>query len=166
MGWAYCLTGRYAEAVIALEETISQSPNFPPAHFYLTASYVEQWAFQQSPDSRPLAQALAAAQRLIALNDSFPRVIGCWGMSICGKSSMSKPSPRWSGPVALDPTDAWGFAVLAEVLSYVGRPEEAVRMVEQALRLKALYTDRHLDSVGAAYSLAGRPEEAIVGVSR
>lgn len=72
LGWAYRLTGRYAEAVTALEETISQSPNFPPAHFNLAASYVEQ-----------------------------------------------------------------------------------------VPHLKPLYADRHLDSGGSAYYLAGRPQEAI-----
>ena len=35
-------------------------------------------------------------------------------------------------------------------------------MVEQALRRKPFVADGHLLSVGAAYYLAGRPEEAIV----
>ena len=34
-------------------------------------------------------------------------------------------------------------------------------MVEQALRRKPFIADQHLNSVGAAYYLAGRPEEAI-----
>ena len=34
-------------------------------------------------------------------------------------------------------------------------------MVEQALRRKPLVADQHLNSVGAAYYLAGRSEEAI-----
>jgi len=161
LGWAYRLTGRYAEAVTTLEETISQSPNFPPAHFNLTASYVEQWAFQQSPDSQSLAQALAAAQRLIALNDSFPPGHRILGYVYLWQKQYEQALAEVERAVALDPKDAWGFAVLAEVLSYVGRPEEAVGMVEQALRLKPPYADRHLDSVGAAYVLAGQPEEAI-----
>ena len=35
-------------------------------------------------------------------------------------------------------------------------------MAEQALRRKPLTPDGHLNSVGAAYYLAGKPEEAIV----
>jgi adenylate cyclase len=54
-----------------------------------------------------------------------------------------------------------GYAGLAEVLSRVDRPEEAVGMAEQALRRKPNVADEHLYSVGAAYYLAGRPEEAI-----
>jgi tetratricopeptide (TPR) repeat protein len=63
--------------------------------------------------------------------------------------------------IALDPNSADSYAGLAEVLSHMGRSEEAVRMVEQALRRKPLVVDQHLNSVGTAYYLAGRPEEAI-----
>jgi adenylate cyclase len=35
-------------------------------------------------------------------------------------------------------------------------------MIEQALRLKPLPADGHLSSVGAAYYMAGRSEEAVV----
>jgi adenylate cyclase len=63
--------------------------------------------------------------------------------------------------VPLDPNEADGYAFLAETLSRVGRSEEAVARVEQALRLKPFFADGHLSSIGAAYDLAGRPEEAI-----
>ena len=36
-----------------------------------------------------------------------------------------------------------------------------IRTVEQALRGKPFVADQHLNSVGSAYYLAGRPEEAI-----
>src|SRR6266849_9028818 len=48
LGRAYRMTGRYAEAVAALKEVISRSPNLLTAHLFLAASYVQQWAFQQS----------------------------------------------------------------------------------------------------------------------
>ena len=67
LGWAYRLTGRYAEAVATLKETISRGPNLFAAHLNLAGSYVQQWACQQSADVQTLAQALAAAQRGLAL---------------------------------------------------------------------------------------------------
>jgi adenylate cyclase len=63
--------------------------------------------------------------------------------------------------IALNPNDAWGYAGLAEALSRVGKSKEAVAAAEQALRRKSLVADQHLNSVGAAYYFAGRPEEAI-----
>jgi adenylate cyclase len=64
--------------------------------------------------------------------------------------------------IALDSNDAGSYAGLAESLSRVGRADEALRVAEQALRLKPLTVDEHLSSVGVAYYLAGQPKEAIV----
>jgi adenylate cyclase len=68
--------------------------------------------------------------------------------------------------VALAPTEAWSYAALAEVLSYMGRSEDALEAAAQALRLKPLVVDTHLASVGAAYATAGRPEEALAPLQR
>jgi adenylate cyclase len=63
--------------------------------------------------------------------------------------------------IVLDPNLAGGYAFLAETLGRVGKLEEAVAMAEQSLRRKSLFPDGNLNNVGAAYYLAGRPEEAI-----
>ncbi len=62
--------------------------------------------------------------------------------------------------VALAPTEAWTYALLAEVLSRVGRTENGLEAAAQALRLKPEVADFHLASVGAAYAVAGHYEEA------
>jgi adenylate cyclase len=63
--------------------------------------------------------------------------------------------------VALAPTEADSHAALAGVLSCVGRTEDALEAAAQALRLKPFIADSHLVSVGSAYAVAGRYEEAI-----
>ena len=68
--------------------------------------------------------------------------------------------------MALAPTEADSHAALAMVLSYMGGTEDALEAAAQALRLKPLMVDSHLDSVGAAYATAGRPEEAIAPLQR
>jgi adenylate cyclase len=68
--------------------------------------------------------------------------------------------------VTLAPTEAWSYGALAEALSRVGKPEDALEAAARALRLKPFIAERHLDSVGAAYYLAGRPEEAIAPLKR
>jgi adenylate cyclase len=163
LGLAYLMTGRYIEAVVASKEAISRSPSHLGAHTALALSYVLQWISQQSPDAQTLAQALAAAQRVIALNDSFSLGHVTLGYVYLLQKQYEQALSEMERAVALDPNDAWGYALLAETLSHAGRPEEAVGMVEQALRRKPLHAvDNHLSHVGAAYYLAGRPEEAIV----
>jgi predicted Zn-dependent protease len=48
----------------------------------------------------------------------------------------------------------------------VGRAEDALEAAAQALRLKPYVPDRHLDSVGVAYDLAGKPAEAIASLKQ
>ncbi len=161
LGLAYYLTGRYAETIATSKEILSRSPNHPLGHFNLAFSYVSQWAFQQSADAQTLAQASAEAQRFIAISDSSP--LGHWGLGLAylWQKQYEPALAELERAIALDPNDAWSYAFLAEALSRVGRSEDALQMVEQSLRRKPLTTDAHLDSVGAAYDLAGRPEEAI-----
>jgi len=161
LGAAYHFTGRSTEAVATAKEFVSRSPSHLYGLLGLAISYVEQWASQQSTDAQTLAQALAAAQRIIALNDSFSVGHLVLGTVYLFQKQYAPALAEMERAVALDPNDALGYAVLAETLSRVGRPEEAVRMVEQALRRKPRVADQHLYIVGSAYHLAGRPEEAI-----
>ncbi|HEV8714340.1 MAG TPA: tetratricopeptide repeat protein [Candidatus Binatia bacterium] len=68
--------------------------------------------------------------------------------------------------VALDPNEAWSYAALADVLSRVGRAEDALEAAAQALRLKPFVSDDRLGIVGSAYAEAGRYAEACVPLQR
>jgi adenylate cyclase len=160
LGMAYYLTGRYAEAVVTSKEVISRNPNHPGFHFNLALTYVSQWAFQQSADAQTLAQALVATQRAIALNDSdLGHMI--LGYVYLWQQQYEQSIAELERAIALNPNWAEGYAILAETLSRVGRPEEALGMVGQALRCKPFIVDQHLNFIGSAYYLAERPEEAI-----
>jgi tetratricopeptide (TPR) repeat protein len=68
--------------------------------------------------------------------------------------------------VALDTNEAMSYAALAEVLSRVGRSGEGLETAARALRLKPFFADDHLASVGIAYAMAGRYEEAQAPLQR
>jgi adenylate cyclase len=68
--------------------------------------------------------------------------------------------------VVLAPTEAESYAALAMVLSHMSRSEEALEAAAQALRLKPQFADYHLASVGTAYAVAGRYEEARAALQR
>jgi adenylate cyclase len=162
LGWAYNLTGRYAEAIATLREFLSRSPSHSPGHHLLALSYVSQWASQQSADAQLLEQGLAATQRGLALNDHYPPGRWVLGSVYLWQKQYEPARAELEQAIALDhPNEAWGYAFLAEMLSRVSRSEEAVGMAEQALRRKPFIADLHLSSVGTAYYLAGKPEEAI-----
>jgi adenylate cyclase len=166
LGLAYRWTGQFAEAVTTLKDAISRNPNFLAAHSNLASSYYLQWLSQQSPAGQTLEPALKSAQRALALNDSFH-----WGHITLGyiylyQQQYEQALAEMERGVALAPTEAGTYAALAEVLSRVGRTEDALEAAAQALRLKSLVADYHLAGVGTAYAMAGRYAEARAPLQR
>ena len=68
--------------------------------------------------------------------------------------------------VALAPTDAEGYLWLGWILNYVGRPEEGITKLEQAMRLNPQYPFFYLWTLGHAYYLTGRSAEAIATLKK
>ena len=68
--------------------------------------------------------------------------------------------------IALDPNDADGYAWLGETLNFAGRPEEAIGLIEKAMRLDPRYPPSYSYLLGRAYRLTGRYEEAIAAYKR
>jgi tetratricopeptide (TPR) repeat protein len=161
LGWAYFLSGRYTEAVATLKETLGRGPTLMIYYVILADSYVQEWASQQGADAHTLEQALVAVQRGLALNDSYPYGHMSLGLVYLWQKQYEAALTEMERATALNPNGADGYAGLAVTLSRVDRAEDALRMVEQALRYQSGTADRHLASIGVAYDLAGRPEEAI-----
>jgi TolB-like protein/Tfp pilus assembly protein PilF len=166
LGWAYRLTGRYAEAIATMKELISRSPNFMSAHLNLAISYFLQWLSQQNPDAQTLEPAVAAIQRALALGDSWYANHIVLGLIYLNQQQYEQALAEMERAVALAPTEALSYAAPAVVLSCVGRTEDALEAAAQALRLKSGLADGHLASVGSAYVVAGRYAEARVPLQR
>jgi TolB-like protein/Flp pilus assembly protein TadD len=161
LGLAYRLTGRYEEAIATLKKALIRNPNFLGVYTGLAFSYLQQWSAQLSQDPQTVEWALQAAQRAVALNDSHAVAHEALGWVSLYQEQYEQALAEMERTVALDPNEAENYAGLAEVLSRVGRADEALRAAEQALRLKPLVVDLHLDTVGIAYALAGRYAEAL-----
>jgi len=160
LGFASLMTGRYAEAMEALKEVISQNPNFVAAHFLLGLSYLWQWVAQQSPTTQTLEPAVAVMQRALALSDALHWNHLALGRIYLYQRQYDQALVEIKQGVALAPNEADSHALLAEVLSYMDRTEATLEAAAQALRLKPFIADDHLGYVGIAYTVAGRYEEA------
>jgi adenylate cyclase len=166
VSFAYRFAGRYAEAIAAMQELIRRNPDFLIAHVALAGSYVEQWLSQQSPAAQTLEPAVAAVQRALALNDSLHWNYATLGSIYLYQQQYEQALAEMERAVALAPNEAWSYAALADVLSRMGRTEEALAAAAQALRLKSEIADSYLASVGSAYAVAGRYEEARAPLQR
>jgi tetratricopeptide (TPR) repeat protein len=166
LAWAYRTTGRYAEAISALQEFLSRKPDSLAANTHLALNYLLQWLAQQSPTGQTLEPALTALHRALALNDAHHWSHLALGAIYLYQHQYEQALAETERGVALAPAEAGAYAALAVVLSCMGRTEEALEAAAQALRLKPLIQDDHLGNVGTAYAVAGRYEEARAPLQR
>ena len=177
--WRWSVDPQTLEQALALaQNALALDDSLPVAHSLLSLVYEQKQQYDQ---------ALAEGERAIALDPNSADSYGFQGyvLTVAGRPEEAlrmveqamrlnphypplylnqlgwayRLTGRYAEAVAT--LDALSYAALAETLSLMGRPEEAIRMVEQALRLKSSVADGHLSNVGTAYYLAGRPEEAI-----
>jgi adenylate cyclase len=113
-----------------------------------------------------LEPAVTAVQRALALNDSWHFNHIVLGYISLYQQQYDQALVEMERAVALDPNEAWSYAALAEVLSRVDKTEAALEAAAQALRLRPNIADDHLGSVGTAYAVAGRYEEARAPLQR
>jgi adenylate cyclase len=166
LGLAYRLTGRHAEAITAFKQVIGRNPNFVGAHTGVAGTSCLWWGFQFTDDPQTLAQALAAAQRAVALNDSAAWTHLALSYVYLWQKQYEKALAEAERAIAVDPTywKSGAYAALADRLSRAGRAEEALKVVEQALHLGLSLgapTDWYFYHLGSASYLSGRSEEAI-----
>jgi len=64
--------------------------------------------------------------------------------------------------VALNPNGADGYVTLGAILTFAGRPEEAIGVIEKAMRLNPRYRPIYLFQLSVAYRMAGRYDEALL----
>src|SRR5262249_62340856 len=101
------------------------------------------------------------AQQALALDDSLPAAHGLLSAVYGLKQQFNEAIAEGERAIALDPNNADGYAVQAQTLLIAGRPEEVLRMMEQAMRLNPRYPPFYLFTLGAAYRMTGRYDDAM-----
>ncbi len=161
LGWAYQSTEQYAESIVAYKRALALNPLYMPAYPMQALNYTNQWITQQSDDPRLLDQAYDAAQNGVALYGNSSWVHTALGTVYLLQKRYDDAIVELERTAILDGNSVCDHMQWAYGLSLVGRVEEAVRVGERALSLKALPADdRCLYGVATAYMLAGRLDEA------
>jgi tetratricopeptide (TPR) repeat protein len=132
----------------------------------LSLTFWLEWSFGWSRDSQTLDRAFELAQKALLLNDSLPEGHRILGNLYLWKKQHELAVAELEKSIALSPNNADSFAWLGDVFAWAGRPDEAIEMVKKAMRLNPIYPVIYLWSLGHAYYLAKRYEEAIVTLKR
>ena len=166
LGWAYLLMGRSEEAIAALKQAVTRSPNYLDAHLLLANSYLQAWTLQWSQDPHTLERAFESVQRALALNDSYSYAHVMLGLIHLWNKQPEEAIAEGKQAMALNPNFAESYVALGQILAHTGRPQEAIGLIETAMRLNPRYPAIYSFNLGLAYNLTGQYEEAIATLKR
>ena len=150
-----------AQARQMYEKAIALDPQYAEAYAWLSYTYWREWVFRWSTDPQTLERALKLVQQALALDDSLPIAHSLLGYVYTQRQQYDQALAEEERAIALDPNNADSYARRADVLNFAGRPEDARRSVEQAMRLNPRYPFWYLFQVGEPTAMTGRYAEAI-----
>ena len=136
------------------------------AYVFLALNYAEAWLSQRRQEPQTPAQALEAAQRAVALNASSSAAHVALGVAALLNKHYAQAEAEVERILALNPGSADLYASAAGILNWVGRPAEAIGLMEQSLHLNPKPSSLYFLSLGHAYYLLGRTAEAIAPLQR
>jgi len=168
-GWEYfnrSMKETNAQARQMFEKAIELDPRYAEPYTWLGWIYWVEWVQRWSVDPQTLERALALEQQALALDDSLPRAHSFLSFVYTQKQQYDQALAEGERAIALDPNDADNYASQAETLNLAGKPEDALRMVEQALRLNPRHSPVYLFQLGWAYSGTGRYAEAVATLQK
>lgn len=149
------------------EHAIKLDPQFAAAYAYLGLTYLMDVASQWTDDpAHALDQLLSLAQRAVEIDATQPAAYEALAYAYLGKKQHTQAVTAAKRAIALDPNSADTYQTLGDILSFMEQGEEAVTVVEKAMRLNPRYPPSYLWSLGQAYWLTGRTEDAVIVLKR
>ena len=150
-----------AEARKMFARAVELDPEYAMAYSAMGWTHLQAWQLQWSRDPETLQRAFELAQKAIVRDDSLAGPHDLLGQVYLWKKDHERAIAQAERAVALAPNDADSYETLAEVLAWSGRADEAIEDIKQAMRLDPQYPFFYLWTLGHAYYLTGRSDEAI-----
>lgn len=141
------------------EEAIALDPNYAAAFFGVGTTYhTETWAWGVK-ESIPKIEEMA--RKTLALDDSFSGGHTLMSIVYRMKAQFDKAIAEGKKAIELDPNGADTLVAQGDALRMADRPEEALRLMEKAMRLNPKPPAVYYWSLGLDYHMLRRYEEAI-----
>jgi adenylate cyclase len=150
-----------AEARRLFVKALDLDPGYASAYAGLSWTHLQSWQFLWSTDRASLERARELGERAIALDNTLADAYHLLGQIYLWRKEHDRAIAQAERAVALAPNDADGYETLAEILGWSGRAEESVRLIRHAMRLNPRYPFFYLWTLGHAYYLLERRQEAL-----
>jgi TolB-like protein/Flp pilus assembly protein TadD len=145
---------------------IELDPRYAAASAFLSLTCMARWLLLWSQDPQLVDQALSAVQRALVLDDTLAGAHAILSWVCVWKGLYQEALAAAHQATVLDPHDADSCSFVAQTLNFAGRPEEALQLAETAIQLNPAYPPQYISTVGWAYLLLGRYEQAIVALKK
>jgi adenylate cyclase len=151
-----------AQARKLYEKAAELDPNY--GHAWQSIGWTHyrdgRFGWTDTPD-QSLVLAEEMAQKSLTMNDSDANAYALLSVVYMARRQHDKAVAYGEKALALAPDFADLNATIAIPLMYSGRPEEAIELVKNAMRLSPYYPAWYLAVLGIAYRITGQYEEAI-----
>jgi len=154
---------REERAMQLLEEAIALDPEYAYAYSLLSTAHLDLVIIGASESPREsLQRALELGKKAVALDDSNSTVHAMLTFPYIYLREYDKAISEAERGVSLSPNSATAYFSLGTALSYAGRPQEAIPMLQKSLRLSPIPVNSWVLSVLAhSYRELGQYEETI-----
>ena len=141
----------------------SLTPNMRRAYADLAWTLVHDYLYYGGPEES-LERAFEVAQKAVALD--YEDYMNHWGLGyvFLHQRLYDQAMTAYEKALALNPNDADLIALRADALTHVGRPQDAIEQMKQAMRLNPFSPNLYAWNLGLAYYHAGQYEEAIAAL--
>ena len=157
----------HAQARQMFEQAIALDPQYTEAYMMLGWSYYVGSILQWSEGPQAMEQAFALTQKALSLNDSLALAHTLLGSIYLWRDHQHEQAiAEGERALTLDPNCGGCYALYGQALSYVGRPQEAIGLIEKGMRLDPCCTEFFAFFLAEAYLLMERYEEAIAPAKR
>jgi tetratricopeptide (TPR) repeat protein len=149
------------------QEGVALVPEYASAYAGIAWTYlIEPWLGWTESPQQSIALAMEYAQKCLALDDSLSDAHAALGLVYLVMRQWDKAVEECELAVSLHPNGADNIVFLAMVFRAVGRVEEALALLNKAVRLNPMPPDFYLHEFGSCYRLMGRYDEAIAMLKR
>ena len=146
------------------EQAVALDPDYARAHAQLAMSHAWRWLQRMNGPTEELDRAFALATRAISLDNQ--EVVCHMALSfvqLC-RRRFEEAEFHARKAVALNPSRPNALVLLADVLTFTGRADDAVPLVADAMRLDPHHPAWYWQELGMAHFAARRYAEAIAAI--
>lgn len=164
-GWHeyYTLTREGNEAARRLfEQAIRIDPNYARAYAGLAWTYASDYDYEWTDDyDKTIKRAVEMASTAVRLDPNDYQAYWALGWASLYNGEYAKAEASYDRARELNPNDAELLAEMSNFLGYVGKPQQAIHQLKEAIRLNPFHDHWYDHYLGWAYEEAGMPKEAI-----